>query len=189
VGREGGFAVRGFPIGCVIASFALLACNSGSLGSVQGHEVSATHAVFLSVDSTEEFILEISDLQNPCEIFGSWSDVSGASAAVLWVVVENWTGSSAGPSVPGAYNDVSASGFLVPGLNSYSYFSSGSMQCRGRTYTPATSGTVRLKSFGGFQPGQHVVADIDLTFGNDRLAGRVDAVYCGVAVRQCIGSF
>jgi len=167
--------------GCAIASMVLVACGSGSLGSVFGHGVSTSQAIFLSAGGTNTVFLVTGDTANMCEVFTGRARPSGG-ATVMETLFANWNGTSVDPAVPGTY--VQTVGPVSGGLVSDSVVQWGS-GCVAYSAITAGSGNVQIKSFGGFQAGAHLVVDVDLKFGNDHLAGPVDAIYCGESGTVC----
>jgi len=167
--------MSGLRTGCAIASMVLAACGSGSLGSVQGHQVSASHAYFFNQGTNNAVFLAASDMANLCEVLKG-TGRPGGSYAMMATGLANWNGSSSDPAVPGTYVQDPES--TAPGLYSDTVVQSG-YGCVAYSAPQAGSGNVRIESFGGFQTGAHLVVDVDLKFGDDRLAGHVDAVYCG----------
>ncbi|HSP19603.1 MAG TPA: hypothetical protein VLQ79_08815 [Myxococcaceae bacterium] len=166
--------------GCAIASLVLVGCGS-SLGSVQGHDVSASHAAFLSSGTSNTLVLVTGDMGNICEVFTGKARPVGCFT-VLETILANWNGTSTDPAVPGIYVQSSAS--RAAGLVSETLLQWGS-GCVAYSTTQPGSGSVRIESFGGFQTGAHLVADFDLKFGDDHVAGRVDATYCGALQHAC----
>ncbi len=172
--------MRGFRSGCAISSIVLAAC-SGGLGSVQGHDVSTGQAIFLNSGTSNAPLLVTGDMGNVCEVFTGKAR-PGGSVTILEATLANWNGTSTAPVVPGTY--VQSSRPTAAGLFSETVVQWGS-GCVAYSATQASSGTVRVESFGGFQAGAHLVVDVDLKFGDDHLAGRVDAVYCGEVQHIC----
>ena len=174
--------MRGFQAGCVIVSMALVACGSG-LGSVQGHDVSTSQAIFLSFGPGNTLLLVTGDMGNLCDVFTGKGRPAGSSFTVLETLLANWNGTSSDPAVPGTYVQ-SVTPTADSGLFSDTLLQWGS-GCAAYSALQASSGTVRVESFGGSQAGAHLVTDVDLRFGDDHLAGRVDAVYCGQSQQIC----
>lgn len=159
----------------------LAACGSG-LGSVQGHDVSTGQAIFLST-AGNTLVLITGDMANACDVFTGTGRPGGSSFTFMETLLANWNGASSDPAVPGTYVQ-SPRLTTAPGLFSETVVQWGS-GCAAYSATQPGSGSVRIESFGGSQAGAHLVVDVDLKFGDDHLAGRVDAVYCGEAQRVC----
>ncbi|MGZ3479253.1 MAG: hypothetical protein ACXU81_02815 [Myxococcaceae bacterium] len=173
--------MRGVRSGWAISSMVLAAC-SGGLGSVQGHDVSTGQAIFLNFGTSNTVFLVTGDMGNLCEVFTGRAR-PGGSFTILETLLANWNVTSTDPAVPGTYGQSSAPS-AAPGLFSDTIVQWGS-GCAAYSRMQAGSGSVRLESFGGFQAGAHLVVDVELKFGDDHLAGRVDAVYCGEAQQVC----
>lgn len=174
--------MRGFRGGWALSSMVLVAC-SGGLGSVQGHDVSVDHAIFLNSRTSNLLLLVTGDMGNVCEVFTGKARPGGSSFTIMETILANWNGTSADPAVPGSYSQ-SLKPPATPGLFSDTLVQWGS-GCAAYSATLPGSGTVRIESFGGSQAGAHLVVDVDLKFGDDHLAGRVDAVYCGEGQKVC----
>lgn len=174
--------MRGVRYGWAISSMVLVAC-SGGLGSIQGHDVSASQAIFLSTGITNTLLLVTGDMGNVCEVFTGRARPGGSSFTIMETILANSNGTSTDPVVPGTYTQ-SLTPTAAPGLFSDTLVQWGS-GCAAYSATLAGSGTVRVESFGGVQTGAHLVVDVDLKFGDDHLAGRFDAVYCGVGQHVC----
>lgn len=167
--------------GCAVASTLLVACGSGSLGSVQGHDISTKRVVYLDTAIANQVVLMSSSMDNLCEVFtGTARPVNGVTLMVTQLA--NWTGNSIQPLVSGTY--VQTASPTAPGLVSETIVQWGS-GCVAYSATQASSGSVRVESFGGLQAGGHLVADVDLKFGDDHLSGPLDAVYCGKLGHPC----
>ena len=164
-----------------MASMVLVACGSGGLGSIQGHDISGGQAVYLASGASNVVFLVTGNMDNVCDVFTGKARPSG-SFAVLETLLANWNGTSTDPPVSGAY--VQSSAPTAPGLYSLNVAEWGS-GCVSYRSAQASSGSVRIESFGGLQAGAHLVVDVNLKFGDDHLSGRVDAVYCGVSQHVC----
>jgi hypothetical protein len=160
----------------VVATLALVACGSGagSLdGKVQGHDISVKEAVFLDFGNNQ-VLLAAGNEDHVCEVITGYA-AAGTGFVVLETLLANWNGTAPDPVLEGTY--VQAASFSAPGLYSLTLVQWGD-RCIAYGTLGATSGSVRIESFGGLKDGAHLIADVDLKFGEEHLSGRIDAHYC-----------
>jgi len=165
------------PVLAAAAAALAVACGSGagSLdGSVQGHGISVKEAVFLDFGNNRLF-LAAGNQDHLCDVMTGYAP-AGTGFTVLETVLANWSGTAAEPMVTGTYVH-QPNGTTAAGLYSLNMVQWGD-RCIAYGTLQASSGSIRIESLGDLKAGGHVVADVDLEFGGDRLSGRIDAHYC-----------